>query len=94
MSIAKAALKVFFEELIPDWPSAAINSGDLDTIHRIVNVAGAKQASVFTHHQVLSCLRSSPFWEAKTYSSGWLERRCNNYTPTDKGREFYNSNLK
>jgi hypothetical protein len=61
MSIAKAALKVFFEELIPDWPNAAINSGDLDAIHRIVNVAGAKQASVFTHHQVLSCLRSSPF---------------------------------
>ena len=90
MSVAKAALVVFFEPEEPKYAPSYFYSGDLDTLHRIVDVAGAEHCSFFTSHQVLSRLHGSPYWKIDGYVRGWGERRAAVYRPSEKGKGWYN----
>lgn len=94
MSIAKAALIVYYETIIPEWPDGWIYTGDLSYIHEIVRIAGAKQCSFHTTHQVLSCLNNSPFWKSDGVTTGWQGKRANCYKPSEKGLEYYKMALK
>lgn len=96
MSIAKAALVVFYERLVPEQGySAYIYSGDLSIAHDIVDIAGAKHCGPGTHWQVLKCLISSPYWEHSLwYINGWRNRRANCYHPSDIGKKYYEQKLK
>lgn len=95
MSVAKAALVFFYEdEEFNEFGASFIYSGDLGPIHRIVDIAGAKHCSLFTHHQILSCLRSSPYWQVDGTITGWGGRAANCYVPSKKGEEYYNNHLK
>lgn len=96
MSIAKAALIVYFDE----WPEGESGgysyfcSGDLDLLHKIIDVADAKHAGPGTHHQVLSRINSSSYWVANHKTVGWGGRRAFCYTPSEKGKKYYEQNLK
>lgn len=95
MSIAKAALIVFFERVKPDWENAYFYSGDLNTLHEIVDVAGAEHCSAATIHQVLGCLNGSPYWGTDNWQTkGWGNRRANCYRPSEKGIKYYEEKLK
>ena len=97
MSISRAALKVFFEEIAPtekEQEREYISSGDLNIIHRIVDVAGAEHASIHTLHQVLSRLSSSPYWHATHSTKGWNGGTANCWIPTEKGRRYYEQRIK
>jgi hypothetical protein len=89
MSIAKAALIVFYELELN-----FIYSGELDIAHEIVEVAGAKHCSFFTHQQVLSRLYSSDYWTTDGKIQGWGNKPANCYVPSEKGKEFYKNKLK
>ena len=96
MSIAKAALKVYYEWFKDECNGVAwfIYSGDTNLLHKIVDEAGAKHCSLFTGHQVLSCLRSSPFWEVSGTIPGWGNRMANVYVPSEKGISYYEDHIK
>src|SRR5260221_7883336 len=95
MSISKAALIVFFQELKPEWENAYIYSGDLKTAHDIIDVAGAKHCSATTTHQVLNCLNGSPYWCTNNWQTkGWGNRRANCYRPSERGIKYYEEKLK
>lgn len=97
-SIAKAALIVYYEEIAPDWDDAFLDYGDLNVIHRIVDVAGAQHCSVVTHNQVTSCLRNSPYWNNKFcpgfYSGMRGHGGASLFTPSQKGEDYYHNILK
>lgn len=101
MSIARAALIFFYEEFLPgeiEPQKAYLNYGHLDHMHRIVEIAGAKQASFFTHAQVSGRLASSPLWDHKLiagFASGMRGHgSANVYRPNLKGEQVYNKTLK
>ena len=96
MSIAKAALKYYYENLKDECNGIGwfIYSGDLNGFHTIIDIAGAKHASFFTHHQVLNCIRNSPYWEVSGTTKGWNNKYANIYTPNKKGLEYYEKYLK
>lgn len=96
MSIAKAALVVFYEKVLPEFgKNAYVYSGDLNTFHDIVDVAGANHCSFLTHHQVLSCMRSSSYWSTDGWQvKGWREKWANCYRPSAKGKKYYEEMLK
>lgn len=88
MSIAKAALIVFERH-----EQTYFYTGDLNIMHEIVDVAGAKQVSFFTAQQVCACLNSSPYWECNFWTKGWCNRRANCYEPSKKGIKYYKKNF-
>lgn len=91
MSIAKAALHVFYEEYHSSEDYLADNfiySGEVDLLHKIIDFAGAEHCSVDTIHQVLNCLNISPYWETNGTIQGWQNRKANCYRPSDKGIDF------
>jgi len=99
MSIPKAALKLFYEpELMSkDHANHApefFYTGDLDVLHKIVDIAGAKHCSLYTGQQVCSRLNSSPYWKSDGKIKGWGNRMANTYTPSEKGKSYYEENLK
>jgi len=99
MSIPKAGLIVFFRpDIFVDKfyknLLSFIYTGDLDIIHKIVDVAGANHCSMFTAQQVTSCLNNSPYWTVDGKISSWLGRLANCYKPSEKGIEYYKKNLK
>lgn len=89
MSIAKAAVVYFHEE----FDGETLNYGDLEAMHRIVTLAGAKQQSFFTPAQVSACLANSPYWNKKFVSTFYSGMRghggANCYSISDKGKEWY-----
>lgn len=94
MSIAKAALIYFYGDIGITF----LHYGDLDAMHKIVDIAGAKHASFFTPVQVSSCLANSPYWE-KTFICGFFKGfrghgGANAYKPSEKGKEYYQKHLK
>lgn len=100
MSIAKAALKYYYEEshfYETHGEKAFIDYGDLDSIHRIVDIAGANHCSFFTAAQVTSCLANSPYWHKRFCPGFYRGMRghggANIFTPSDKGKEYYRSHL-
>lgn len=96
MSIAKAALKYYFEDFKEECDGVAwfLYSGDTNSMHKIIEIAGAEHCSFLTTHQVLSCIRSSPYWIASGVIPGWRNRRANVYTPSEKGIKYYETYLK
>lgn len=63
MSIPKAALKFFFEEAITDrfrGENTFLDYGDLDDMHRIVDIAGANHCSFFYRHSSYSTFSLKP----------------------------------
>ncbi|MFW6311362.1 MAG: hypothetical protein ACOC1K_03915 [Nanoarchaeota archaeon] len=99
MSIAKAALKFFYEEAIPLRGSDTfLDYGDLEDMHRIVTIAGAKHCSFFTATQVTSRLANSSYWN-KTFIPGFYSGMrghggANIFTPSEKGKEYYEKYIK
>jgi len=92
--IPKAGL-IFFYEYRDCLGS--IDWGDLNAIHKIVDIAGGEHCSVDTGRQVLSRLRSSPFWESKKVRgmySGIGNGTASLFEPSDEGRRYYESHLK
>ena len=76
MSISQAGLIYYYKVFLPEsFGVDFIYSGDLDAFHKIVDIAGAKQCSWFTHHQVLNCLRSSPYWQKCGTIPRWNKRK-------------------
>lgn len=101
ISIAKAALIFYFEEcnfFKSHGEKAFLNYGDLDSMHRIVDIAGANHCSFFTATQVSSCLANSPYWD-KEFIPGFYfgfkgHGGANIFTPSEKGKEYYKKKLK
>lgn len=101
MSIAKAALKFYYEELLSESyhdENSFLDYGDLDNMHRIVDIAGCNHCSFFTATQVSSCLSNSPYWDKKFipgfYSGFKGHGGANIYRPSEKGKKFYLEKLK
>lgn len=92
MSIAKAALIYFYEE--SDVIGSFIYTGDIEVLHRIVDIAGAEHCGPNTKDLVISCLRSSPYWVSDGVIPGWGNRIANAYVPSKKGVTYYLDNLK
>lgn len=99
MSIAKAALIYYYREL-PENSSGMIDFldyGDLEAMHRIVDIAGCKHCSMLTAAQVSSCLASSPYWDKRFlprfYKGMPGHGGANIYTPSEKGSKYYEENL-
>lgn len=101
MSIAKAALKFYFEEY--DFyeshkEEAFLDYGNINDMHRIVDIAGAEHCSFLTSAQVTSCLANSPYWE-KTFVHGFYSGMrghggANCFYPSEKGKEYYKNKIK
>lgn len=87
MSVAKGALLAFCDEPEMNF----VYSGDISFFHKAIDYAGAKHCGPATHHQVLACLRSSPYWEVNGTIPGWGERRANTYVPSEKGEAWLKS---
>lgn len=99
MSVAKAALKFYFEEAIPQrGEDVFLDYGDLDDMHRIIDIAGANHCSMFTATQVTSCLANSPYWDKEYISGVYSGMRghggANIFTPSEKGKQYYKQYLK
>lgn len=98
-SVAKAALKYFYEEYLPEkGEDSFLDYGCLDSMHRIVDIAGAKHCSASTSYQVSKRLSKSPLWDKK-YCPGFYKGfrgngGANLYRPSKKGKEYYESNIK
>ena len=97
MSIAKAGLIVFYEYLDKNIYSE-IDVGVPDTIHKIIDVAGAKHSSFFTPRQVMARLRSSHYFQKRIEYGMYKGIRGNWKTtlvkPSPKGEEYYHLKLK
>ena len=100
MSIPKAGLVLYFEyyDYFPDHKGIDhpdfFYTGDLDIMHKIVDIAGANHCSMFTAQQVVGCLNSSPYWGTDGQTTSWGERMANCYVPSEKGIKYYNNKLK
>lgn len=94
MSIAKAALIVWWRMQKEEYPPLFFYTGEVTHMHDIVDVAGAKQVSFFTVQQVLNCLNSSPYWRVSGWIAGYSEHRANTYVPSDKGNEWLEAQCK
>lgn len=94
MSIAKAALIVFYDYLVKNDHAQFIYSGDLDLLHQIIDVAGAKHRGPFTKDQVLSRINKSTYWKADATIPGRGNREAYCYTPSEKGIAYYEKHLK
>lgn len=96
MSIAKAALVFFYSD--HDIPTSSLNYGNLNDMHDIVDIAGAQHQSALTPAQVMSCLRTSPYWKCEFcpgYYSGFRGHGgASIAVPTEKGRKYYEEKLK
>lgn len=93
MSIAKAALKFYYEELAGDF----LVYGNVEDMHRIVDIAGAKHISFFTPTAVTKRLAQSPYWD-KHFCRGFYagfrgHGGANIFAPSEKGKAFYEKNL-
>ncbi len=98
MSIAKAGLKVFFEEKEKLFLGNFINYDDLEFIHRVIDVAGASHCSFLTSPQVINCLYHSSYWD-KTLAIGFFKGmrghgNANSFSPSEKGKKYYLEHLK
>jgi len=100
MSIAKAGLIVFYEDMADGngFVAEEFDVGCPDNLHKIIDVAGAKHSSFFTPRQVMARLRSSPYFESRTEYSvykgilgNWRTTFCK---PSQKGKEYYHLKLK
>ena len=99
MSIPTAALKLFYEpELLDEYnakyPPEFFYTGDLDLLHKVVDIAGANHCSLYTAQQVCSRLNGSPYWEVSGKIPGWGNKKANTYKPSEKGKSYYEENLK
>jgi hypothetical protein len=101
MSIAKAALKYYYEELDfrkTHGDNAFLDYGDIDGMHRIVTIAGANHCSFFTAAEVTACLANSPYWDKKFVRGFYSGMRghggANIFTPSKIGKHYYETNLK
>jgi len=102
MSLAKAGLIVWFEKNNEGCES--FDRGLPDIMHRIVDVAGAKNISFFTSQQVTNCLANSPYWDKRLVigmykgigrtSAGRGRGDALLYKPSEKGIEYYKKHLK
>lgn len=101
-SIAKAALIFYYEVKLKEY--ANINAapyldyGELDDMHEIVEIAGAKQMSSYTPAQVSGRLANSPYWDKKYIAGFYAGMRghggANVYRPSKKGEKYYHKKLK
>ena len=75
-----------------------LDHGEVDDMHRIVTIAGAKHCSFFTPAQVTSCLAKSPYWNKRFIPGFYSGMRghggANIFTPSEKGKCYYNEHLK
>ena len=100
MSIAKAGLIVFYEQMTCEngFEYNEFDVGVPDLLHKIVEVAGAMHSSFFTPRQVMARLRSSPYFKKRIAYGMYSGIRGNWKTtlvkPSEKGKEYYNRNLK
>lgn len=99
MSIAKAALKFYYEEAVPErGTDTFLDYGDLEDMHRIVTIAGAKHCSFFTAAQVSGRLAKSPYWNKKFIPGFYSGMRghggANIFTPSEKGKTYYENYIK
>lgn len=98
MSIPKAALKYYFEELVPEQGNEAfIDHGMRHAIHRIVDIAGARHCSFLTAPQVTARLAKSNLWEKTfhpTFYRGIGNGGANLFTPSEKGRKYYAEHIR
>ncbi|MFW6015280.1 MAG: hypothetical protein ACOCRK_02480 [bacterium] len=89
MSIAKAALIVFYEF---EFAGPYIYTGNLVSIHLIIDIAGAKHCSFITARQVVACLNNSPYWNVEGQVNV-LRGIANCYIPSKEGKQYYNKYL-
>ena len=98
MSIAKAGLKVFFEEKEKLYLTNFITYDDLEFIHRVIDVAGASHCSFLTSYQVINCLRHSSYWDKELILGFFKGMRghgnANCFSPSEKGIKYYIEHLK
>lgn len=98
MSIPKAALVFWFED--PEWVKfnpGFLHWGDLDAMHKIVDIAGARQCSFLTPAQVSAQLAVSSYWEKDfhpCFYPGMRSCKANMYKPSEKGKLFYEKYLR
>jgi len=95
MSIAKAALIYYYGEFAIETGGVGyfLTYGDLEAMHKIIDIAGAKHCSFFTAAQVSSCLGNSPYWNKELISGFYSGMRghggANCYKPSEKGEKYY-----
>ena len=93
MSLAKAALKYYYEVLLLEWGFESLDYGLLSVMHDIIDIAGAKQTSLFAPSQVTNCLAKSPYWKKsfipRFYNGMRGHGGANIFTPSEKGKEYY-----
>lgn len=103
MSIAKAALIVYYEDVRPNHNINSLAEPGLmydqnDIMHNIVEVAWANHASWLTASQVSSRLWNSIYWskELIKWMFSWMKWHwnANHYLPSSKWRDYYNKNYK
>lgn len=96
MSIAKAALIFFYERNEDEFDS--LNYGNLFAMHAIVDIAGGQHIGPDTPAQVTARLAGSPYWDSELIRGMYKGMRGNGnaafYTPSKKGKEFYEKHLK
>lgn len=104
-SVAKAALLVYYSNTHRKERAVDMNDneyffdhGDTFAMHEIVDVAGANHCSFFTPALVSGRLANSPYWNAVFVPGFYSGMRghggANTYTPSEKGKEYYNKYLK
>ena len=89
MSIAKAALKYYFEETEQTY----LTYDELEAVHRIVDIAGCNHCGPATSAQVMSCIASSPYWIGEFIPSFYPgipgHGGATIYQPTTAGIDYY-----
>ena len=94
-SIAKAALIFYFED--EEYTLHDLDWGELDAMHKIIDIAGAQHCSFLTSVQVISCLRNSPYWDCQCiygFYNGIGNGKASLCRASQKGIEYYNRYLK
>ena len=97
ISIAKAALIYFYEDMDTSWEGRFLDYGDLKMAHTIIDIAGAQHAGPATSVQVTACLSSSNLWDKEMmygFYKGIGNGNCNAYIPSEKGKKYYEEHLK
>lgn len=99
MSIAKAALKFYYEELevIAGDDTPFLDYGQTENMNRIVAIAGAKHCDGFTPSLVTTRLAMSPYWESVLVSECYKDvrghRRALFFYPSESGEKYYKEKL-